>query len=136
MTELVRIKTTRLAGPALRYAMAGALNLNEELRWAPALDTEMLGAFNLWTDNHGCWAPDLVWDIIGPLVTQYKPWISPPADPADIFDGWDVEIYDPKTGELAVEIRGCDSWTVALCQAIVTLEIGDHVMIPTELVVP
>lgn len=139
MTELVRFKTRDLKGPALRYAMAGALNLMEELRWAESSAEEM-GGYNLWTDDNGCWAPDLVPEILFPLIDRYHPWISPPSGDSNtledtgIPDGWDVEVYDRKTGQMSAAVRGYESWTVALCTAIVLIEIGEFVYIPVEFV--
>ena len=139
MTKLVRIKTLDLSGPALRYAMAGALDLEEEVRWcaSPAKD---MGGYNLWTDNEGCWAPDIVPDILHPLIDLYRPWISPPSGDEDSLeetgfpDGWDIKIYNQSTGEEMVHVYGHPSWTVALCQAIILIEIGEFVMVPDEFI--
>lgn len=141
MTELVRFKTRDLKGPALRYAMAGALNLMEELRWAESSAEEM-GGYNLWTDNNGCWAPDMVEDILVPLTYTYQPWISPPSGDEDALnatgfpDGWDVKIYRRQEGkdEEEIAVFGHESWGVALCIAIVLIEIGEFVFVPVEFV--
>lgn len=139
MTKLVRIKTLDLSGPALRYAMAGALDLSEELRWAPSSAKDM-GGYNLWTDDNGCWAPDVVPDLLVPLVDTYRPWISPPSGDSNtleetgIPDGWDVEIYNQSTGQMSAAVRGHESWGVALCIAIILIEIGEFVLVPDEFI--
>lgn len=139
MTKLVRIKTLDLSGPALRYAMAGALDLSEELRWAPSSAKDM-GGYNLWTDNEGCWAPDMVPDILVPLIETYRPWISPPSgdlhalEETGFPDGWDIKIYNQSTGEEMANVYGHRSWGEALCIAIVLIEIGEFVLVPDEFI--
>lgn len=128
---MVEVKTTKLVGPALRYAVAAAEGLEEELRWCFEED----GSFgNIWTDDHGAYWPDELWEIGGPLIEKYNVWLSPPTEcePA----GWDADVY-AEDGSEGVGVRlaeGCPTALIAACRAIVAAKLGPVVGVPEELV--
>jgi hypothetical protein len=123
--NLVTRPTAELQGPALRYAMAEAEGLLEELRWGVS-EIEALGLC-MWTDNHGCWAPDEDWEITGPLIEKYK------VDLSYIDTDW----HGKPLGIWQATCRGVDDVAktplIAACRAIVAAQLGDTVQIPEEL---
>ena len=142
MNEFVEVKTAELIGPALRYAVAAAEGLGDELRWCFNED----GAFhNIWTDNHGAYWPDEDWEIGGYIldrldgmkiqnnktvrnvtVEKLEHWYN--SDP-NAYRGWSVKLGHDSG---RYEGRG-DSTLIALCRAVVAAKLGATVSVPKEL---
>lgn len=133
MTAFVEVKVAELSAWALRYAVAVAEGLEEELRWHFREDGSV---GNIWVDDHGAYWPDELWEIGGPLIEKYKPWLSPPVRDPDQNElyGWDAEIYDASGSEVVGHAIGCPSALVAVCRAVVLAKLGPTVSVPAELV--
>jgi len=142
MSEFVEVKTAELIGPALRYAVAVADGLGDELRWCFNED----GSFrNIWTDNHGAYWPDEDWEIGGPIlaklegmkiqnnkvvrnisIEKLEHWYN--SDP-EVYRGWSVKLGHDSG---RYEGRG-DSLLIAMCRAVVSAKSGSIVKVPSEL---
>lgn len=123
---MVEINTADLTGPALRYAMASAEGLLEQLRWCHSKDG--VGIQNMWTDDHGCWDP-LDWEIGGPLLTKYAIAFEGKSGGADGNGTW-----------MAYFSEGPDVWSadgdqhlLAACRAIVLRHLGETVKVPADI---
>jgi hypothetical protein len=127
-TEMVSMRTSKLTGPALRYAVASAEGLLEQLRWCWLEDGA--GIQNMWTDDHGCWDP-LGWEIGGPLIEKYHVWLSAPVKDVEPV-GWDAEIYGDD-GAPTADQDGCETVLLAVCRAVVMSKLGAVVQIPADI---
>jgi len=131
----MKIKTVELVGVALDYAVAIATDKRTRV---------YIGYFSVLTgnasghDHISHFTPTARWSDVGPLVDQYKVWLSPPVnDPhpdPDMPDGWDAEIYDADGMEKVAHIIGAPTARLAVCRAIVTARLGETVDIPDALV--
>lgn len=121
MTEFVEVKTAELIGPALRYAVATAEGLGDELRWCFNED----GAFrNIWTDNHGAYWPDEDWEIGGPLLAKH----------AIGFVGHDADNWLAFSSPCDVTHQGIGgTHLIAACRLVVSAALGETVSVPKEL---
>ena len=134
MSQFVEVKTAKLIGPALDWAVAKAVGLTEEkngLRFDRAGRPTVSGDFAI------PYQPSTNWAQGGPLIDKYKPWISPPVndpDPEQPY-GWDAEIYDEAGFDVIGRAIGCPSNLIAICRAIVVTKLGDVVQVPADLVV-
>jgi hypothetical protein len=126
--EMVSMRTSKLTGPALRYAVASAEGLADQLRWCWLEDGP--GIQNMWTDDHGCWDP-LDWEIGGPLIEKYHVWLSAPVKDVEPF-GWDAEIYGDD-GAPTADQDGCETVLLAVCRAVVMSKLGAVVQIPADI---
>jgi hypothetical protein len=128
---MVGMATATLTGFPLRFAVAMAEGLAEEITWAPSIMNPK--RMCMWTDNHGCYDPDQDWGIGGPLIEQHKVWLSPPVDDVEPT-GWDAEIYGADDGAPVADQDGCQTALIAICRAVVQAKLGETVSVPAELV--
>lgn len=124
---MVPRRTTELTGPALRYAVASAEGLLDELRWWHSEDG--IHIKNMWTDNHGCWEPDKDWAIGGPLLTKYAIAFEGKPGGADGNGTWMAYLGE---GPDVWEAYG-DEHLVAACRSVVLRHLGAIVQIPADI---
>lgn len=124
--DLIPIRTLKLTGPALRYAVACAEGLRDQLSWC--LTKDGTGIQNMWTDDHGCWDP-LDWEIGGPLLTKYAIAFEGKPGGADGNGTWMAYLGE---GPDVWEAYG-DEHLLAACRAVVLRHLGAIVQIPADI---
>lgn len=128
--NLVERQVAELEGLSLRYAVAIAMGLGEEVRWAPS----EISGIAMWTDDHGCYDPTTLWEITGPLIEKYgiEVFCNLSAEQATRFK-------DASPDWRACMNRGRSKHSfgvtplIAACRAIVASQLGATVQIPEEL---
>jgi hypothetical protein len=135
MTEFIEVKTAELIGVALSWAVADATGADD----AKVTSTGSVCCIYKMSCGSGCWTayyePSTDWSQGGPLIDEYKPWLSPPVgnDQDDEPYGWDAEIYSADGFEQLSHIIGAPTALIAACRAIVAAKLGETVRVPVEL---
>jgi hypothetical protein len=137
---MVSVPTATLAGFPLRFAVAMAEGLAEEITWALSMMNPK--RMCMWTDNYGSYAPDLDWEVGGPLIGQHKVAIRFSAEYEGGSAYWQAQIgSEPfESVEMWQEPQPIDAnqfgdtALAAICRAVVFKVFGDTVSIPVELV--
>jgi hypothetical protein len=124
LTALVELRVADLAGPLLAYAVAVAEGSAETVEWCCRHDGS--GKFgNIWTDDWGCYRPDIDWDIGGPLIAKH----------AIGFVGKDADNWLAFAAPADEEQQGVGpTHLIAACRLIVRAALGEVVSVPVELV--
>lgn len=137
---MVSVPTATLTGFPLRFAVAMAEGLAEEITWAPSMMNP--ARMCMWTDDYGSYAPDLDWEVGGPLIEQHKVATRFSAEFSGQPAFWQAQIgAEPfecvemwqERQPLAAEEFG-ETLLIAVCRAIVFTVFGDTVSVPVELV--
>ena len=143
--EMIEVKTAELIGPALRYAVAVATGfklkrLEEgdyaegEPHWWMVYDQARVtdsknGMVGYIQPRTSCYSyhPDKSWSQGGPLIEKYKVRFDYRiADFGLVMASACGLLYDHA-------YKGCDSYLVAACRAIVHAKLGYTVSVPKEL---
>ena len=120
---MVSMTTATLTGFPLRFAVAMAEGLAEEITWSPSQMTPT--RMCMWTDNHGSYDPDQNWDIAGPLIEQH----------AIGFVGHDADNWLAFASPAEQSHQGIGpTHLVAACRLVVRAALGEVVSVPAELV--
>jgi len=133
MTEFIEVKTAELEGAALDWAVALAVD------WAAARIQPIITPSKTHYEIHAPSGlqlnPSVSWARGGPLIDEYKPWLSPPVgnDQDDEPYGWDAEIYGVDGSDQLSHIIGAPTALIAACRAIVAAKLGETVRVPVEL---
>lgn len=132
MSDLSEAKAVELIGPALDWATAKACGIPAGIFSGTIYRSDRRG------DTYGpgpAWNPSKNWGDGGPLIDEYKPWLSPPVgnDQDDEPYGWDAEIYSADGFEQLSHIVGAPTALIAVCRAIVAANLGETVLVPVEL---
>lgn len=120
---MAEVKTKDLAGWPLRWAIAQCDCLGEEWRGVRKPD----GFVNYWTDNHGSYVPDELWEIGGPIIERECIGVCP--DGGGGYKAW-IPICDGMTDRV---LHG-PTPLIAAMRCYVASKLGDTVEVPDELI--
>lgn len=121
-TVMVEVATANLTGLPLRFAVAMAEGLAEEITWA--MSQMNPARLCMWTDNHGCYDPDQDWDIGGPLIDKHAIGFS-----GHTADNWAAFSSPADLVYLGIG----PTHLIAACRCIVVAALGTIVSVPQEL---
>lgn len=135
MTDLIEVKTARLIGVALDWAVTKAAGLEDTAKLVfPAIIDERNQPCMV-TPPWSAWSPSTDWSQGGPLIEKYQVALVPEAhdgkEGTESSERWYADVYY-KGGE-QYTTEHCDTALIAACQAIVATEFGDTVQVPKEL---
>ena len=130
MTDLIVVHTPTLNGAALDWAVAKATGA-DDLRITAA--GSICCIYEL-PCGSGCWTeyyqPSTDWAVGGPLLDTHCKGFGVVQD--GTASRWRSFAYKAETG--MSRIAGGESILIAACRAIVTLNLGDIVQVPKELI--
>lgn len=116
---MIEVKTADLIGPALDWAVAKAIGLEEEtldpLTWECTAYPS--GCYNYSTD----------WSQGGPLIDKYI---------GSLYRDWTLSETPTAVVEGTAHVAAGSTYLLALCRAIVAAKLGNTVQVPAELVTP
>jgi hypothetical protein len=126
MTEMTEVKTADMAGAALDWAVAKVEAVTVAIA-SPHYGTD-------WRvykpDFGGKYSPSTDWAVGGPLLSKHCKGFGLVQDGTS--SRWRSFAYNPENA--TQRLAGGESILIAACRAIVTLNLGDTVQVPKELV--
>ncbi len=114
----MKIKTRELEGTALDWAVHVAQGCPSDLAMKLVMDGSR---------------PSSSWQQGGPILEEYKVWLSPPVHDEEEPYGWDAEFYDAAGMTTIGTAYACPTPLIAVMRAIVRAKLGRRVDIPEEL---
>ncbi len=126
MTELIEVSTAELAGAALDWAVAKVESVTVAIA-CPHYGT----GWRIYQPNFGGkYSPSTDWALGGPLLDKHCKVFGVVQDGS--ASRWRSFAYKTETG--MSRLAGGESILIAACRAIVTLNMGDTVQVPKELI--
>lgn len=126
MSGMTEVKVADLTGAALDYAVEIAIH---------GVKPTAKHAFACQYQNEDRKDYSSNWRDGGPLIDKYNPWLSPPTDDPDPEEpfGWDADIYGEDGSEIVGKSIGCKTALIAVCRAIVNMQLGETIELPSRL---
>lgn len=126
MTDLIEVQTSALAGAALDLAVAQVEGIEVAIA-EPHYGTD----WRIYRpESGGKYSPSTDWAVGGPLLNKHCTSFGVVQDGS--ASRWRSFAYKAETG--MSRIAGGESILIAACRAIVTLNLGDTVQAPKELI--
>lgn len=126
MTDLIEVQTITLHGAALDWAVAQVEGIEVAIA-EPHYGTDWR-AYR--PESGGKYSPSTDWAVGGPLLNKHCTSFGVVQDGS--ASRWRSFAYKAETG--MSRIAGGESILIAACRAIVTLNLGDTVQVPKELI--